>query len=201
VFANPKMLLLTLAFFCQQGAVGAMFFLPQIVRGLGVASSTMVGLVSGLPYLFAAIAMLLWGRHSDLTGERTGHAVCAWLLAAAGLAACTLIGTGHPVATMAALIISTMGQWAVLPAFWALPSALLSGTAAAGGIAMITSVGSLGGWLGPSVFGLIKDATGSDNRALLCMALAPVVSALAVVVAGHDRRLERIPPRSQAKIR
>ena len=80
--------------------------------------------------------------------------------------------------------------------FWAMPSALLTGAAAAGGIAMINAVGNLGGWIGPWVFGLVKDASGSDNIALLSLALAPVISAIAVLLAGHDRRLERIPPRA-----
>ena len=195
VFANRKMLLITGAFFFQQTAVGAMFFLPQIVRGLGVSNNAMIGVISALPYVGAAVAMVSWGWHSDVTGERVWHAVSAWLVAAAGLAACTLIGPGHPAITMAAIIIATMGQWGVLPAFWALPSALLTGTAAAGGLAMVSSVGSLGGWLGPSIFGLVKDFTGSDTNALLCMALAPVLSALCILAAGHDRRLERIPPR------
>jgi MFS family permease len=195
VFANPKMLLITLAFFFQQMAVGAMFFLPQIVRGLGVTNTATVGLISALPFVGAAVAMIGWGWHSDLTGERVWHAVGAWMVAAGGLVACTVIGVGHPVATMVALILSTMGQWGNLPAFWALPSALLTGTAAAGGLAMVSSLGSLGGWFGPSVFGLVKDLTGSDNSALLCMALAPVLSALSIIAAGHDRRLERIPPR------
>jgi nitrate/nitrite transporter NarK len=74
-------------------------------------------------------------------------------------------------------------------------SALLTGTAAAGGIAMINAVGGLGGWFGPSLFGFVKDMSGSDNIALLCLALAPVMSAILLVVVGQDRRMERIPTR------
>jgi nitrate/nitrite transporter NarK len=95
-----------------------------------------------------------------------------------------------------ALIFAIMGQQSISSPFWAMPSALLTGTAAAGGIAMINAVGGLGGWFGPSVFGLVKDASGSDNVALLCLALAPVISASCLLLAGHDRRMERIPPRS-----
>jgi nitrate/nitrite transporter NarK len=71
---------------------------------------------------------------------------------------------------------------------------MLTGAAAAGGIAMIGAVGNLGGWLGPFVFGMIKDAS-SDTVALLFLASATVMSAICVLVVGHDRRLERIPPR------
>jgi len=88
-----------------------------------------------------------------------------------------------------------MGQQSLVPTFWSLPSAMLTGVAAAGGLAMINAVGNLGGWLGPSVYGLVKDATGSADLGLLCLAVGPLVTAIAVVLAGHDRRLERMMER------
>jgi nitrate/nitrite transporter NarK len=95
---------------------------------------------------------------------------------------------------MVALILGVMGQQAIAPTFWPLPTAMLSGVAAAGGIALINSVGNLGGFLGPYMFGLIKDATGgSDLIALLAIAAWPVLSAVVLIALGHDRRLERIP--------
>jgi nitrate/nitrite transporter NarK len=97
---------------------------------------------------------------------------------------------------MVALTFATMGQYATQPVFWAMPSYLLTGTAAAGGIAMINAVANLGSGLGPWVFGLVKDASGSDNMALLALAVSPIISIIALFVVGHDRRLERIPPRS-----
>jgi len=120
----------------------------------------------------------------------------SWIVCGLGLAACALIGVNHPVMTMVALIFATTGVWAALPSFWSIPSALLTGAAAAGGLALINSVGSLGGLLGPWVFGLAKDASGSDNIALLCLALAPIIAALAVVVATHDRQREGKSPRA-----
>jgi MFS family permease len=171
------------------------FFMPLIVRGLGVAGGW-IGVVSAIPYLFAVVAMILWGWHSDTTGERVWHTAGAWLLAAGGMAACILIGTSHPAISMVVLILAVIGIQSASPIFWSLPTALLTGTAAAGGIALINSIGNLGGFLGPWVFGLVKDATGSDNIALLVLASAPVISAIIVLTLGHDRRLERIPPRS-----
>src|SRR5580698_5830467 len=95
---------------------------------------------------------------------------------------------------MVAPTIGIMGQQSIAPTFWPLPSAMLSGIAAAGGIALINSVGNLGGFLGPYMFGLIKDATGgSDMIALVAIAAWPVLSALVLVALGHDVRLERIP--------
>lgn len=192
-FYNWKIWMLTVAFFGQNvGVFTLMFFTPLIVQGQGV-STHWIGVVAGLPYVVAIVAMNLWGRHSDLTGERTFHLAGAYLLCAAGMAACILIGLGHPVWMMVALCVATAGVWCGPPVFWAVPSALLTGSAAAGGFALISSVGNLGGWFGPSVFGLLKDLTGSDNTALFCLALAPVISAILVIVVGHDPRLERIP--------
>jgi MFS family permease len=195
-FYNPKIWLLTVAYFGQNVAgYGLVFFLPLIVKGLGV-STDFLGLVSAIPYLCAFCFMIYWGWHSDRTGERTWHVASACLMCAAGLAACVIIGVGSPVVTMVALTFAVMGQSAIAPTFWSIPSAMLTGAAAAGGLAMINAVGNLGGWLGPSVFGIVKDATHSDNLGLLCLALAPVISAIALVVVGHDRRLERAPSRA-----
>ena len=195
-FTHPRIWVLTMVVVGQQtGSYALLFFMPLIVRGLGV-STNMLGLVSALPYLFAFVAMISWGYHSDRTGERTWHVASAFLLTAAGMAACIVIGPSHPYVTMVALILTVIGNQCVPATFWSLPTALLTGTAAAGGLAMINAVGALGGWFGPWVFGLVKDSTGSDNIALLCLALAPIMSAVLVIAVGHDRRMERIPPRS-----
>jgi MFS family permease len=194
-FTNPKILLLTVAYIGQTTVgYGVIFFLPLIVRNLGV-SADMMGLVSALPYMIAFVAMLAWGWHSDVTGERTWHIAGPFLLAAAGLSTCAIIGVGHPVLVFIALMFAILGQQILVPIYWSIPSAILTGTAAAGGIALINSVGNLGGFFGPSIFGLVKDASGSDTIALLSLALAPALSAIMVIMVGHDRRLERIPPR------
>jgi nitrate/nitrite transporter NarK len=188
VFFDPKIWLLTAAYFGQNMVnYGLTFFLPLIVQGLRV-STDMIGVISALPYVFALVAMLYWGWHSDLTGERIWHTVGACLLCSAGLGVSIVIGVGHPLVTMIAVTLGLMGQRAVLTAFWALPTAMLSGTAAAGGFAMIGAVGNLGEWFGPWLFGLVKDTTGSTSLGLLCLALATVISAIALLLVGHDRR-------------
>jgi MFS family permease len=193
-FSNPKMWLLTLAYVGQNvSTYGVVFFLPLIVKGLGVGTDW-IGLVSGLPYLCAFPVMIAWGYHSDFTGERIWHLAGAYLVCSAGMGVCILIGVGHPVVLMIAICIAVSAQQSTAAPFWSLPSAMLTGSAAAGGIAMINSIGNLGGWLGPSVFGLIKDAS-SDTVALLFLALATVLSAICVLVVGQDRRLERFPRR------
>lgn len=194
-FTNPKMWLLTLAYFGQNTSSYALvFFLPLIVKGLGVGTNW-VGLITALPYLCAFVAMIAWGYHSDITGERKWHVAGASLLAAGGLAACVLIGVGHPLITMVALCIAMIGQQSLVPTFWSIPSAMLTGVAAAGGLAMVNAVGNLGGWFGPSVYGFIKDATGSTDLGLLFLAIGPLMTAICVLVVGHDRRSERIPAR------
>jgi MFS family permease len=194
-FYNPKVWLLTLAYFGQNMAAYVMvFFLPLIVQGLGTPSDW-IGVVSALPFLAAFFAMIFWGWHSDKTGERVWHAAACLLLCAASLAVCVIIGPGHPVVTMIALILSVVGQQSLPPVFWALPSAMLTGTAAAGGIALINSTGALGGLFGPVAYGWVKDLTGSTDLALLCLAAAPAIAAVLVLVVGQDRRLERVPPR------
>jgi MFS family permease len=194
-FANPKVILLTIAYMGQTMVGYALvFFLPLIVKNLG-ASADWIGPIAAMPYVFAFVAMLLWGWHSDVTGERVWHVAGPFLLAASGLLACTLIGIGHPILMMIAIVFAIIGQQILVPIFWSIPSALLTGTAAAGGFALINSIGNLGGFFGPSVFGLVKDATGSDTIGLLTLALAPIIAATAILLVGHDRRMERIPSR------
>jgi ACS family tartrate transporter-like MFS transporter len=193
---NSRVWWLTLVYFGQNVSnYGLLIFLPQIVKAFGV-STEMTGWITAIPFVFAAFAMIWWGRHSDMSGERIKHVAGACLVCAAGLGVCIVIGISHPVIIMIALIIGIMGQQSIAPTFWSLPTALLSGTAAAGGIAMINAVGNLGGFVGPYMFGLIKDASGSDTVALLAIAAAPVISAIVLFALGHDARLERFPTRT-----
>jgi nitrate/nitrite transporter NarK len=185
VFYNPRVWLLSLCWFGMSASnYGLAYFLPLIVKSLGV-SAKMIGVASGLPFGFALVAMLLWSWHSDRTGERTWHVASAFVVCAAGLAACILIGASHPVVTMVALIVAAIGLVSTSPCFWAIPGTMLTGSAAAGGIALINALAGLGGWFGPTMFGMVKDATGSDNAALLALATLPVVSAIAVIGAGY----------------
>jgi ACS family tartrate transporter-like MFS transporter len=109
--------------------------------------------------------MLLVGRHSDRTGERRGHVAVAALVSALGFALSGYLR--NPYLAMAALTLAFVGLKSTLGPFWAMGTAFLSGTAAAGGIALINSVGNLGGFVGPSLVGVIKDRTGSNLAALL----------------------------------
>jgi MFS transporter, ACS family, tartrate transporter len=187
---NKRVWLLTLVYFGQNvTGYGLGLFLPQIVSRFGVGVG-MNGLISALPYAAAMVAMVLWSRHSDRTGERNLHAAGACLLNFAGLAVCVFLHA--PVLMMAAIILAQMGQSAIAPTFWTLPTAMLSGTAAAGGIALINAVGNLGGFLGPTLMGSIRDATGSFNLGLLVIATGALVAGAVLLTLGHDRRLEQV---------
>jgi ACS family tartrate transporter-like MFS transporter len=188
---DRRVLLLSLVYFGGTfSGYGLVLFQPQIVHRLA-AGFGMTGLINAIPYVFAAATMVLWGRHSDHTGERSWHVAIAYCVSSIGLIATSLMV--DPIMTMAMLVIAAMGQSSTGPTFWSLPTAMLSGTAAAGGIALINAVGNLGGFLGPTLMGSIRDATGSFNLGLLVIATGALVAGLVLLTLGHDRRLEQVP--------
>jgi ACS family tartrate transporter-like MFS transporter len=167
------------------GLYGLGFWLPQIVKGFGGLSNQQTGLITAAPYLLAAVVMYLWGRHSDRTGERTWHFVIPAGVAAAGFLIASQLA--DPVAQFAALTMAAIGVNAALPMFWALPTRFLRGAAAAGGIAMINSVGNLAGYLGPSVMGVLRERTGGYGAGLLALAASLAVAALLAVELRRSR--------------
>jgi len=187
--ANPRVLALAVVYF---GAVasnyGVGFFLPTIVKAFGL-SNAMTGWVVAIPYLVGAIGMVWWSKRSDEKLERKNHAVIALAVAAIGLVLATL--TEDPVLKMLAFSFSAFGVFAILPVFWTLPTAFLSGPAAAAGIAVINSIGNLSGFAGPFAMGAIKDATGSFNGGLLLIAAFVTLALVIVMVLGHDTALEK----------
>ncbi len=189
--ANPRVLALAFVYF---GAVasnyGVGFFLPTIVKAFGL-SNAQTGWVVAIPYAVGAAGMVWWSKRSDERLERRNHAAIALLIAAVGLIAATL--TEDPVMKMVAFSFSAFGVFAVLPVFWALPTAFLSGPAAAAGIAAINSIGNLSGFAGPFAMGAIKDATGSFNAGLLLIALFALLAMVVVLALGHDNSLEKVP--------
>ena len=187
---NTRVLLLSFVYF---GAVASNyslgFFLPQIVRDFGL-SFGWTGVVAAIPYAAGTLGMVYWGRHSDRTGERREHAALAALVAGAGIAASTLID--DPTGKMIALSVAGFGVFAVLPVFWTLPTSFLSGTAAAGGIAIINSIGNLSGFAGPFVMGKMKDATGSYTVGLLAVSATAFLAMLIALSLPHEAKLERV---------
>ncbi|MCJ2025142.1 MFS transporter [Methylobacterium sp. J-067] len=187
--ADPRVLALALVYFGTSAGLYTLgIWAPQIIRGFGL-SPMEVGFLNAIPPTIAVVAMILWARHSDRTGERTWHVVIACLVAAAGL---MLAGAASSVvAVIAALSLVNIGISAAKPPLWAMPTMFLSGSAAAVGIATINAIGNLGGFVGPWVIGWIKDSTGSFAGGLVFVAALLVLSAvLSLVVARVGRRPE-----------
>ncbi|HEY2434461.1 MAG TPA: MFS transporter [Vicinamibacterales bacterium] len=188
---DPKVLALSLVYFGATATnYGLSFFLPQIVKAFGV-SNVQAGLITALPYVAGTVAIVWWPRHSDRTLERRFHVAGALVIASAGIAVSTALG--DPALKMIALTMAGAGIFSCLPIFWTLPTAFLSGAAAAGGIALINSIGNLAGFAGPYVVGVLKDRTGSYAPGLLSLAAAGLAAAIIVLVLPHDPSLEHAP--------
>jgi nitrate/nitrite transporter NarK len=180
---------------------GYTFWAPILIRDALHASNSTTALLTGGIASVATGVMLAIGASSDRTGERFFHAgVCA-ALAALGCASAALLP--HPLARVAGLALVPVGVSAFYVPFWCLPTALLRGAAAAAGVAFIGSMGHIGGFVGPFVFGLVKDTTGSTTGALLGLAsLALAAAALCIVLRRQaalgfgkpqPRRYRRVP--------
>jgi MFS transporter, ACS family, tartrate transporter len=181
----------TIYFLSVTAGYGTTFFLPQIVKGLGL-SNFMTGLASAIPYLIGMIALLLWGWSSDRRGERRWHLIAASVTAAVGF---SLAGVaGNSFWSLPAICLAVIGIYGTRPTFWPLPSIFLSGTAAAGGIALINSIGNLGGYAGPFIVGWIKDSTNSFEMALYFLAACSLALGVVVFVArrASDARVGRL---------
>jgi MFS transporter, ACS family, tartrate transporter len=186
---NPRVLGLSMVYF---GAVatnyGLSFFLPQIVKAFGL-NTFLTTVVSATPYLVGLIGMVWWGRRSDRLVERRFHTAFPLLVAAAGIAVSTAFD--DPTLKMISLCVAGFGIFACLPVFWTLPTAFLSGAAAACGIAVINSIGNLAGFAGPFAMGWIKDHTGSYTGGLLLLAALGFIAMGAALMLGRDQASER----------
>ena len=183
---RPRVLALGLLYFCIViGFYGISFWMPQVIQTYGL-NPLEIGFLTAIPYFFAAIAMVLWGAHSDRTGERIWHVALPLFLAGAAFAwsAATL-----PLALiLVALTLATIGTYAAIGTFWSLPTSILTGTGAAAGLALINSMGNTGGLVGPPIIGAIKQETGSFTAALLFLAGALVIGALIALLFGRAQR-------------
>jgi ACS family tartrate transporter-like MFS transporter len=186
---HPRVLALALVYFgIVIGLYSLGLWLPQIVKNFG-ASIMETGFLTAIPGLLGAIAMIFWTRHSDATGERKWHMVIPSVLGGIALAASASVAS--PIASYVFLTIAGGCIYAALPCFWPLPTAMLSGAAAAGGIALINALGNLGGFVGPFFVGWMKDFTGTFAGGLYGLAGFMILSGVIVLLLGHDTRLER----------
>ncbi|WP_137983817.1 MFS transporter [Pseudomonas viridiflava] len=178
VLTMPFIWILGFIYFCIQSGVYAInFWLPSIIKNLGFSDALVIGWISAVPYLMAGVFMLLVGRSADLRNERRWHLVVPMLMGATGLLIAANFAT-LPIVAIIGLTIATMGALTSLPMFWPLPTALLSASVAAGGLALINSIGQMAGFLSPYLVGWIKDQTGSTTLALYALAALTIVGSL-----------------------
>ena len=165
---------------------GVSMWLPNLIKSLGGMSNFTIGVLSAIPYVAAAITMVFVGLSSDRSGERRWHAAVP---AFAGAIAIGLAGGTTSLAAAVALVsVAVVGVFSMMGPFWAMPTALLSGTTAAAGIAFINSVGNLGGFFGPYVIGLVRTSTGQFRGGLLVVAGALAISGALVLTVKLSRK-------------
>jgi MFS transporter, ACS family, tartrate transporter len=205
---SPRVLGLGLVYFgIGTAAYGLVYWLPQIIKDMatdvgldrvtGVSINTLTGYLFAVPFAFAVVGMIWWTRHSDVTHERVWHVICPAIVSGLALIASAYIA--NPVLAAVALIICAMGIYAALPTFWTLPTGFLTGSAAAGGIALINSIGNLGGFVGPYAMGWMKDATGETTLGLVALAACSIMAGVVTFLIGHDSKIEMAGSRMMAE--
>jgi ACS family tartrate transporter-like MFS transporter len=176
-----RLWIIALPYFCIVIAFyGITFFLPQIVQSMSSLGSATIVLLTAIPYVAATIGLVVVGSRSDRTRERRWHVAIPCLIGAAGFVL-TVLTPATPAIALTTLSIAAFGIWGTLGPFWAIPTALLRGTAAAGGIALVNSIGNVGGFVGPYLMGWIRDATGGFTAGLLTLAAILVLGAAIVL--------------------
>jgi ACS family tartrate transporter-like MFS transporter len=180
---KPRVIALALIYFCIViGLYGIGFWMPQVIQTFGL-SPLAIGFLTAIPYAFASIGMVLAGAHSDATGERIWHIALPLLVGAAALAwSATALSL---LLTIAALSLAALGIYAAIGTFWSVPTAILTGTGAAAGLALVNAIGNLGGLAGPAVIGVLKQANGDFTLALLFLAGALAAGACITLLFGR----------------
>jgi nitrate/nitrite transporter NarK len=172
---NPRVWLLSAIYlFYTMGLYGISFWLPTIIKASGVQNAFDIGMLTSIPYAAATVTMILVGRSSDLRRERRWHLALAGVAGAVGLTWSAAYGDNTPIA-MLALTLATMGIITTISQFWLLPPAVLTGAAAAAGIAVANSVGSVSGMIAPYMLGVVKTMTNSTNAGVIAIAVCLLV--------------------------
>jgi ACS family tartrate transporter-like MFS transporter len=191
--SNRTVLHLSVLYLAMQiGFYGFGFWLADILKSFGL-SAMQSGFVAAIPYTIAAVCMVVVGTLSDRSGERKRFVATACGLAALGMtltAICIALKVDSAVPPVLALTVAAIGLWSTLGPFWSLPTSFLTGAAAAGGIAFINSVGNLGGQIGPTIMGAMKQVTHSNAGGLYALTISLLLAAVLALTVHHDRSLE-----------
>jgi ACS family tartrate transporter-like MFS transporter len=172
---NMQIWLLAIVYFgINTVSYGISLWLPKLIHSLSGVPEFTIGMLSAIPYVAAAIAMVVVGLHSDHSRERRWHTALpafAGAIALVGAAYSTSVGP-----SILAISVAVLGVFSVVGPFWAMPAAILSDSAAAAGIAFINSMGNLGGFVGPYVIGVVRTSTGQFKGGLLLVGAALAMS-------------------------
>jgi ACS family tartrate transporter-like MFS transporter len=182
------------------GIYGLGLWMPTIVAALGKFSTTEVGFIVAIPYTIAAVFVYFWGKRSDRTGNRVMHASISMVMAAVGLLAAGYLVQVNAVLSMVALTLAAMGIYSAIAPFLAMPATALVGAAAAAGLAMVNSLGNLGGFVAPYAVGLFNDATGDNRSGLVFLAAVLGVTAIATFLYARGRPEGHVKPGTPATV-
>jgi len=189
---DPRVIALGLVLLGNQiGLYGVQLWLPQIVQGMGF-SNFANGFVVALCFIAGMIAMIAWARRSDAKGERIWHVAIPLLLGAFGLALAAVAQSNLLI--LLSLALALVGTLSYNGPFFSLPSTFLAGTAAAGGIGFVNTIGSLGRFIGPYGVGVLKESSGGYASAMAAMATAMMISAIIVLVMGRKMGARKVQP-------
>lgn len=181
---TPKVWLFALLYFCLTlGMYGFQLWLPRIIQNFGGLNESITALLCIPPAIFQALGMLIIAASSDRTGERRNHVCASALIACLGFFASAYFT--QPVILLLALCVTAFGIWGTVGPFWAMPTSVLNKQAAAAGIALINSVGNLGGFAGPALVGVIKQHLREFRYALLAMAISLLAAAFLALLVGR----------------
>lgn len=189
---DSRVLLLCAVYFAAVvGLYGITFWLPQILQSMGYSNNA-IGMIVAVPYAIAVVSMILWGAHSDRTGDRIWHVTLTCLFAALGFLLSAVFQSQMLI--LVALTCAAVGVCSVLGPFWAIPPLFLTGTGAAAGIALINAVGNLGGFIGPYAVGWALQQTGGYAGGMGILAASMTVAALLVLAMGRFKQLSYAAP-------
>ncbi|WP_176055001.1 MFS transporter [Paraburkholderia caribensis] len=186
VASDPRVYLMAAAYFCIIcGIYFVNFWLPELLRLNGVIDPVRLGVYSSIPFVMATLGMLVVGRSSDRSNERRWHSAIPAFVSALSLAFTAWTASGLGI-VLVSISIATASMWMAYTVFWAIPPAYLKGAAAAGGIALINTIGVIGGFLSPIAIGWLR-TTSADLRSGLWL-IVGVMGAGAVLLAAIRKR-------------
>jgi sugar phosphate permease len=179
---DPRIYAMAFSYFCLIcGLYTVSFWLPSMLKAAGVLNTVALGWFAALPYAVTVVAVPLFAARSDRRRERRLHSAIPAVIGALGLLVAAQLDH-HLAGTLLFMTIATVGIYTAYVVFWSIPTAYLTGTAAAGGIALINSIGLLGGFISPSLIGWLKEATGTLQGGLLAMAMVVLAGSVSIVL-------------------